>query len=172
MNIDRGKSDEQLVIEALSGNFDAFRSIVLRYSNALLSVAFHVARNYHNAQDITQEAFMKSYNQLHTLNEPSKLGSWLYSITSRTSHDFIRRKKTNLPFSDDIIQHSDNVQTWLDGHVVHESIWTALHTLDEKNKSAISLFTIPTTINILLLKIIDPLATDLSVTMRPYTEIN
>ncbi|GKU77408.1 sigma-70 family RNA polymerase sigma factor [Paenibacillus sp. L3-i20] len=134
------KSDYQLVIDVQSGNFDAFRSIVLRYSNALLSVAFNIVGNYHDAQDVVQEAFIKSYNQMHTLNDPNKLGSWLYSITFRTSHDFIRRKKPTLPYNDSTTPKADNVHSWLDGHVIHEAIWSALHTLDEKNKSAIILY--------------------------------
>ena len=61
----------RFISEARNGNYEAFRQIVLQYSNALLSVAYSVIGDFHEAQDATQEAFIKSYRQLHTLSDPS-----------------------------------------------------------------------------------------------------
>ncbi|WP_227011949.1 RNA polymerase sigma factor [Paenibacillus lutimineralis] len=66
---------------------------MLRYSNALLSVAYSILGDFHESQDVTQEAFVKCYNSLHTLKDPTRLGSWLYSIAYRTSLDFVKKKK-------------------------------------------------------------------------------
>ena len=73
-----------------SGDFDAYRMIVNEYSNALLSVAYSVLGDFHEAQDAVQEAFLKCYRNLHILNDPAKLGSWLYAIAHRTSLDFAK----------------------------------------------------------------------------------
>lgn len=139
MNEDIHQSDHYLIIEFQSGDFEAFRKIVLRYSNALLSVAFSVVEDYHEAQDVTQEAFVKCYQNLHTLKDPTRLGSWLYSIAYRTSLDFVKKKKKNLPFNDTIVQKSDHINSWLNQHIIHESIWNALQTLEEKSKTAVIL---------------------------------
>jgi RNA polymerase sigma-70 factor (ECF subfamily) len=132
-------SDHQLVIDAKSGDFEAFRIIVLRYSNALLSVAYSVIGDFHEAQDVAQEAFVKCYNNLHTLNEPTRLGSWLYSIAYRTSLDFLKKKKATLTYIETTAEKSDNVDSWLEQHIIQESIWRALQTLEKKSKSAIVL---------------------------------
>lgn len=102
---DTHPSDHQLIIDAQSGDFEAFCKIVQRYSNALLSVAYGVLGDFHESQDVTQEAFVKCYNYLHTLKDPSRLSSWLYSIAYRTSLDFVKKKKITLPFNDRLPQN-------------------------------------------------------------------
>ncbi|MCM3041280.1 sigma-70 family RNA polymerase sigma factor [Paenibacillus motobuensis] len=133
------QSDEQLIIDAQNGNFEAFRIIVLRYSNALLSVAYSILGDFHEAQDVTQEAFVKCYNSLHTLKDPTRLGSWLYSIAYRTSLDFVKRKKPSLPYNGTIAKAMDDVHSWLDHYVIQESINKALQSLEEKSKTAVVL---------------------------------
>lgn len=133
-------SDQQLIIDAQSGDFEAFRIIVNRYSNALFSVAYSVLGDFHEAQDAAQEALVKGYNKLHTVQDSTRLGSWLYAIAYRTSLDFAKKKKRALPFNEAIAVQSNDVQTWLDQHVMQDSIWNALQTLEETSKSAIVLY--------------------------------
>lgn len=139
MNENLHPFDYSLVTSAQNGDFEAFRKIVLRYSNALLSVAFSVVGDFHEAQDVTQEAFVKCYHNLHTLKDPTRLGSWLYSIAYRTSLDFVKKKKTTFPLHAAIAQQSDDIDSWLDQQFIQESIWSALQTLEEKSKTAIVL---------------------------------
>lgn len=133
-------SDKQLAASAAEGDFEAFRAIVGRYSKALLSVAYSILGDYHEAQDAVQETFVKCYQNLHNLKDPSRLGSWLYSIAYRTSLDFTRKKHKLLPFDEATAPKLDNVHSWLDQHAVQESVWAALQTLEEKSKSAIVLY--------------------------------
>jgi RNA polymerase sigma-70 factor (ECF subfamily) len=139
MNEHKHPSDHDLIKDVQSGDFEAFRIIVLRYSNALLSVAYSVVGDFHEAQDITQEAFVKCYHRLHTLQDPSRLGSWLYSIAYRTSLDFAKKKKSMHPIHESIVPQSDHIASWLDQHMLHESIWNALSMLEERSKTAIVL---------------------------------
>ncbi|MDP5274883.1 sigma-70 family RNA polymerase sigma factor [Chengkuizengella axinellae] len=134
-------SDHQLVLNAQNDDFEAYRMIVIRYSNALLSVAYGVLGDFHEAQDVTQEALVKAYNRLHTLNDPSQVGSWLHSITYRTSLDFIKKRKTTLPYSEIMDSaRDDDIHLWLDQYTMKESINNALQTLDENNKTAVVLY--------------------------------
>jgi RNA polymerase sigma-70 factor, ECF subfamily len=132
-------SDHQLVIDAQNGDFEAFRVIVLRYSNALLSVAYGVLGDFHEAQDATQEAFVKCYRTLHTLRDPARLGSWLYSIAYRTSLDMAKKKKSAAPYNENFEKATDDVHSWLDQHVIQESINKALLTLEDASKTAVVL---------------------------------
>ena len=75
---------------------------MLRYSNAILSVAYSVLGDFHEAQDVTQEAFVKCFRRLHTLKDPARLSSRLYSIAYRTSLDFLKKKKAALPYNETI----------------------------------------------------------------------
>ncbi|RIX52114.1 sigma-70 family RNA polymerase sigma factor [Paenibacillus nanensis] len=140
MTDDRHQPDDRLVLDAQNGDFEAFRMIVLRYSNALLSVAYSVLGDFHEAQDAAQEAFVKGYTSLHTLKDPARLGSWLYAIAYRTSLDMAKRKKPALPFNETLHQETDNVQFWLDQHVVQDSLRRALQSLEETSKTAVVLY--------------------------------
>lgn len=128
----------QRIEEAQAGDFEAFRLIVNQYSNALLSVAYSVLGDFHEAQDAVQEAFLKCYRNLNTLNDPAKLGSWLYAITHRTSIDFAKRNKRTLPLQD-TAPSPDNVMPWLEQYAIQESVWGALQELEEKSKSVVVL---------------------------------
>jgi len=133
-------SDSQLAESAIKGDFEAFRAIVLRYSKALLSVAYSVLGDYHEAQDAVQDTFVKCHRNLHTLNDPSRLGSWLYSIVYRTSLDLIKKQRKHLPYDEATSPILDNVHLWLEQHAVQESVWDALQTLEDTSKSAIILY--------------------------------
>lgn len=135
-----GADIHRYVTEARNGYFNAFRQIVLQYSNAMLSVAFSVIGDFHEAQDATQEAFIKCYRRLHTLDDPSKLGSWLYAIAYRTSLDFVKKKKQTLPYEDAIAPSMNNVDRWLDHHMTQEMIWNAMQNLEQTSKIAIMLY--------------------------------
>ncbi|EPY13582.1 MULTISPECIES: sigma-70 family RNA polymerase sigma factor [Paenibacillus] len=135
----QGIDIHRFITEARNGNFDAFRQIVLQYSNAMLSVAFSIIGDFHEAQDATQEAFTKCYRRLHTLDDPSKLGSWLYAIVYRTSLDFVKKKKQTLPYEGVIAPSNNNIDTWLNQHMTQETIWNAMQHLEQTSKMAIML---------------------------------
>ncbi|OIB01348.1 RNA polymerase subunit sigma-24 [Paenibacillus sp. LC231] len=128
----------QRIEDAKAGDFDAYRMIVNEYSNALLSVAYSVLGDFHEAQDAVQEAFLKCYRNLYTLNDPAKLGSWLYAIAHRTSLDFAKRSRRTLPL-DETALSSDNITPWLEQYVIHDSVWGALQELEEKSRSVVVL---------------------------------
>lgn len=132
--------DKDIVTNAQNGDLEAFRQIVIHYSNALLSVAYSVVGDFHEAQDIAQETFVKCYRKLHTLKDPNRIGSWLYSITYRASLDFIKKKTTNIPLNEAITQKSSHLNDWLDQHIIQDSIWNAIQSLEGKSKSAVVLY--------------------------------
>lgn len=78
------------------------------------------------------------YRNLHTLNDPAKLGSWLYAIAHRTSLDFAKRSKRKLPLHE-TAPSSDIITPWLEQYVIHDSVWGALQELEEKSKSVVVL---------------------------------
>lgn len=72
----------------------------LFYEDAYRS-AYMITRNQHQAEDVTQEAFLKAFNHFDTLAEPKKFGAWLKSIVVRTAIDLLRREK-RFVFSDEL----------------------------------------------------------------------
>lgn len=133
------ESEERDLFSAQAGDFEAFRRIVLQYANALLSVAYGVVGDFHEAQDVVQEASVKAHRRLHTLHDPSKLGSWLYAIAYRTSLDFVKKRKRAAPLNEAASPALDNVEEWLERSEMQEAVRRAVEGLDRTSRAALVL---------------------------------
>lgn len=93
-------TDAELVDKVCKGDMDAFSVLIGKYSNAVYGVAYGKLGDFHTAQDIAQEVFVKTYRKLPNLKEPEKLASWLYAVTARECMDWFRsnKKKTAYEF--------------------------------------------------------------------------
>ncbi|WP_284638468.1 sigma-70 family RNA polymerase sigma factor [Paenibacillus silviterrae] len=85
-----GSLETDLVIAAAGGDAQAFAELVRSYTNAVCAIAFDILRDYFLAQDIAQECFVKAFRSLHSLRQPERFGSWLYSIALHLSIDYKR----------------------------------------------------------------------------------
>ena len=74
-------SDAELVVAALAGNTQAFDVLVNRYRRAMLTVAQQIVRNPTDAEDVVQDAFLRSFEALPQLTDLNRFGAWLHSIT-------------------------------------------------------------------------------------------
>ena len=84
--------DKILVQRTLSGDKNAFGKLVDRYKGAAFGLAFNQVKDFEDAKDIAQEAFIQAYLKLETLREHSKFPSWLYTITVNLCRMWLRRK--------------------------------------------------------------------------------
>lgn len=87
------QSDERLVQDARNGDEDAFVDLFRLYSGMVKSVAYHIVRDEHAAQDLAQEVFIKAYGKLGSLANGNRVDSWLYTVTKRTAIDWLRSQK-------------------------------------------------------------------------------
>lgn len=86
------RTDAELVTAVLDGEKQAFAVLVKRYERPVRAVALEVLGDYHLAADVSQEAFVKAYEQLAGLRKPEAFGPWLMKITHRFALDSSRRK--------------------------------------------------------------------------------
>ena len=86
------RTDAELVNAVLDGEKQAFAVLVKRYERPVRAVALDVLGDYHSAADVSQEAFVKAYEQLDRLRKPEAFGPWLMKITHRCALDSARRK--------------------------------------------------------------------------------
>jgi RNA polymerase sigma factor (sigma-70 family) len=85
------QSTPEIVQAVLRGDKAAFAELVRRYERAVWTTAWRVARDYHAAQDITQEAFLEAYRRLSQLQQPRYFGVWLLRIAHRLAVRRVRR---------------------------------------------------------------------------------
>ena len=86
--------DVQLIQRVLEGDDTAFSALVRKYQRSVHALAWRKIGDFHIAEDITQDTFLKAYQKLSTLKEPQSFGSWLYVITANQCKAWLRKKRT------------------------------------------------------------------------------
>jgi RNA polymerase sigma-70 factor (ECF subfamily) len=86
------RTNEELIAAILSGEQDAFAELLRRYERAAWATAWKVLRDYHAAQDATQNAFVEAYRRLGQLRSPAHFGLWVLRITRREALRLARRR--------------------------------------------------------------------------------
>jgi len=98
--------DENEIIEGMArGDQRAFRELVERYKKKVYYLALDMAGNPVDAEDISQEVFLKVYRSFATFRRGAKLGSWLYRVTYNASIDHLRSKSAAPePMADEVLE--------------------------------------------------------------------
>ena len=88
------------IAETLRGNTVSFGYIVDKYKDYIYNLCFRMTGNRHEAEDLTQEVFLKSFRNLKQYNVQYKFSNWLYTIGLNVVRNHLRRKKiiSFLPF--------------------------------------------------------------------------
>lgn len=152
-------ADAQLVQRALDGDRTAFDELIVRYQRQAVAVSYRLLGNTQDALEVTQDAFLKSFTSLPSLQKPEAFGGWLMRIVSNLSLNFRRGRKSGrqLPL-DDLLGQSDSGgdagsgSDWaaksgdpvrnLESQELGKKLQEALNMLPEKQRLAIIMFTI------------------------------
>jgi RNA polymerase sigma-70 factor (ECF subfamily) len=86
-------SDEALAVRARDGDAGAFEELFNRYKKAILNFVYRIVGSRETAEEVTQEAFMKAYNNLHIFDPKKKFLTWLYTIARNLARNAVRDKK-------------------------------------------------------------------------------
>lgn len=95
----------ELVNGLARGDRAAFREFVDRYKKKIYFLALDMVGNPVDAEDISQEVFLKVYRSFGTFKKDAKLSSWLYRVAYNTCIDHIRKKElTPQPVGDEVLE--------------------------------------------------------------------
>ncbi len=79
--------------KVLSGDAEAFEPLMLAYEKNVYALALRTLSNAQDAEDVTQETFLKAYRSLSSFRGDSKFSVWLYRIASNLCLDLLRQRK-------------------------------------------------------------------------------
>jgi RNA polymerase sigma-70 factor (ECF subfamily) len=122
----------------------AFRELVERHKRRVYYLALDLTGNHHDAEDLSQEVFIKAYRALDRFRGDAQLQTWLYRITVNTYLN-MRRKKALLfmklrdSFADTRLEPEDGAapgDTGAEKRVVQQHIERAMKALSPKERSA------------------------------------
>jgi RNA polymerase sigma-70 factor, ECF subfamily len=83
----------ELIQSILKGNQQDFKLLIKKYEANVFRTAIGFLHNKQDAEDITQEVFIKVYQSLSSFNGKAAFSTWLYRITVNTSLNYLRKKK-------------------------------------------------------------------------------
>jgi RNA polymerase sigma-70 factor (ECF subfamily) len=87
------EADTQMVLAVREGDTTAYRGLVEKYQTRVYQMVYGMVRNQEDARDITQDAFVKAYNNLHRFRLESSFYTWIYRIAMNLAIDFLRKRK-------------------------------------------------------------------------------
>ena len=141
--------DLSLVRRAKKGDYRAFDLLVLKYQSRVIATAFKFVKEKQLAEDIAQEAFIKSYKSIDSFREESSFYTWVYRITVNTAKNYLvsSKRRDELVISDLSTDDSfypekldvDSPQEILKASELRDLIFETLSSLGEETRTALSL---------------------------------
>lgn len=93
--------DSDIVKSVLQGNKARYAILVERYQSYVFTIAERLIPNREEAEDVSQEVFVKAYLSLAGFKGSSKFSTWLYTIAYTTAISHLRKKHAATLFADD-----------------------------------------------------------------------
>jgi len=135
--------DGYVIQQCLDGKPGAFGFLVEKYKKGVYALAYSEIRNFHDAQDITQEVFIKAFQNLHTLKRWDNFMGWLCRITLNTCKNWIRSasRRPDSEYMEDQEQSrlDHSAIEFYNDDMVNESVREALDSLPETYRQVLSL---------------------------------
>jgi RNA polymerase sigma-70 factor (ECF subfamily) len=82
-----------LVEHARAGDRLAFNQLIDRFQGDIFRMIYYRTRSRMDAEDLTQDVFMRAFRSISRIREPERFRSWLYRIAVNRVHDFQRKKR-------------------------------------------------------------------------------
>ena len=117
MDEDRKNEDTELVALAQKGSTNSFNKLVDKYHSRIYSLTYQMTSNREDAEDLTQEIFIKAFEALPRFKGRSSFYTWLYRIGINKTINFRKKRNRNRPISIDALDQDityDEVYAELD----------------------------------------------------------
>ena len=89
-------ADATLIQRAQANDRAAFNEIVLRYKSKIYNYIHRMVQSASDAEDLTQETFVRAYLSIHSFQSKASLNTWLFRIATNLCIDFSRKHKTRI----------------------------------------------------------------------------
>jgi RNA polymerase sigma-70 factor (ECF subfamily) len=142
-----GLNDNELISKVLSGDQHAYAGLVDRYQNYVFTLALRFTKNREDAEEVSQDIFIKAYKALADFRGASKFSTWLYTIVNTTCISFLRKKKLEIHSLDNerVFEVADNLDSGMNANQVEQKsrismVNSAIKMLGSDDAEVITLF--------------------------------
>ena len=142
-----GLNDNELISKVLSGDQQAYGSLVNRYQNYVFTLALRFTKNREDAEEVSQDIFIKAYRALADFRGASKFSTWLYTIVNTTCITFLRKKRLEIHSLDNekVFEVADSMDSGMRANLVEQKsrvsmVTNAIKMLNTDDAEVITLF--------------------------------
>ena len=117
-----GLNDNELISRVLKGEQQAYAGLVNRYQNYVFTLAMRFTKNREDAEEVSQDIFVKAYRALADFRGASKFSTWLYTIVNTTCITFLRKKRLEVHSLDNekVFEVADSIDSGMQANQVEQ----------------------------------------------------
>ena len=140
-------ADIDIISHVLTGDQKAYALLVDRYRNFVFTIVLRYVKGREDAEEISQDVFIKAYRSLADFKGQSKFSTWLYTVTTTTCITFLRKKKLEIHSLDNerVFETADNIDGGMRANQVEQKsrinmVNEAIRMLSPDDAQTITLF--------------------------------
>lgn len=140
------QDDNHYIERVLNGDTSAYAALVAKHKNLVFSIALKILNSREDAEEVSQDCFLKAFQALKTFEGKSKFSTWLYRIVYNAAISRTRKKKLEMIPMDNYVIHNyseDDVSQGVDGMEAEERrvmVERAIERLSGEDNLLITLF--------------------------------
>ena len=117
-----GPSDIEIISRVLKGEKQAYAELVNKYQNYVFTLTLRFIKSREDAEEVSQDIFIKAYRSLADFRGASKFSTWLYTIVNTTCITFLRKKKLDVQSLDNekVFETAENQDSGFNANQVEQ----------------------------------------------------
>jgi RNA polymerase sigma factor (sigma-70 family) len=138
--------DQHYINQIMQGDTNVFRVLVDRYKGMIFTLALKMIKNREEAEEVSQDTFIKVYNSLNKFKGDSKFSTWIYKIAYNTCLDRLKKNKKEEStisideFSDYLVKTVDNALSALEEQERKQTIQNCINLLPSEESFLLTLY--------------------------------
>jgi RNA polymerase sigma-70 factor (ECF subfamily) len=134
----------ELVSRVLKGDLGAYESLIEDHQTSVFNVCYRILGNRQDAEDLTQEAFLRAYRQLSRYDASRPFGPWIRTLAANLCYNHLKKKQPkSVPLEDErdtiLDKPSRNPETILEGSQESQQLYQAIWKLSKIQRLALEL---------------------------------
>ncbi|MEP1489302.1 MAG: sigma-70 family RNA polymerase sigma factor [Algibacter sp.] len=139
-------NDQYYIDQIIKGNSNAFSVLVDRYKDLVFTLTIRMLKNREEAEEVSQDTFIKVYKSLSKFKGDSKFSTWIYKVAYNTSLDRIKKNKKHFndveinEFTEHHLKTIDNVLSNLEQQEYNKAIKDCIALLPNEDSFLLTLY--------------------------------
>ncbi|MCX6249326.1 MAG: sigma-70 family RNA polymerase sigma factor [Bacteroidetes bacterium] len=140
------QDDSYYIERVLSGDVSVYGTLVAKHKNMVFSIVLKILNSREDAEEISQDTFLKAYQSLRSFEKKSKFSTWLYRIAYNTAISKTRKKKMEfVGLETSIVDNYSTDEITINVHTIEDIdqkalVEKALSTLNESDNLLVTLY--------------------------------